>query len=257
MVMRWESVFALNFIIDYLLLLGTNRLCGYPPGWKRDAIAAIIGSIYSTLCLMPKFMFLGTAIWRILLLAIMSVIAFGASVSTVQRGAVFSLLGMAMSGVAVGLNMVGMIALLISVLGILVLCILGSHRGSGGASYVPVELQFGDKKIQATALYDTGNTLKDPVTGRSVLVIGVDIAHQLTGLTVHQLRDPVATASNAPLPGLRLIPFRTIDKSGGMLLGLQMANVRIGKRRGGTLVAFAPEKLSTNGAYQALTGGIV
>ena len=33
-------------------------------------------------------------------------------------------------------------------------------------------------------------------------------------------------------------------------------NVKIGNWQGSTLVAFAPESLSAEGAYQALTGGV-
>ena len=100
---------------------------------------------------------------------------------------------------------------------------------------------------------DTGNLLRDPITGRQVLVVGGDVALELTGLTQEQLRSPVE--SIGALPGLRLIPYRNVGNSSGFLLALRLQNVKIGKWKGSTLVAFAPEGLSSEGAYQALTGG--
>ena len=109
--------------------------------------------------------------------------------------------------------------------------------------------------MRMTALQDTGNTLCDPVTGRPVLVVGVEIAQQLTGLTQQQLRCPVEAIAEAPLPGLRLIPYRAVGQPSGLLLALRLQDVRIGNWKGSSLVAFAPDGLSREGAYQALTGG--
>jgi len=85
-------------------------------------------------------------------------------------------------------------------------------------------------------------------------VIGADAAQQLTGLTREQLLTPVETIGI--LPGLRLIPYHSVGSS-GFLLALRLRDVKIGSWRGSTLVAFAPERLSMEGAYQALTGGAI
>ena len=98
----------------------------------------------------------------------------------------------------------------------------------------------------------TGNTLQDPVTGQPVLVIGADAANRLTGLSREQLRSPVESLE--ALPGLRLVPYRTVGGS-GLMLARKYQNVKIGKWKGSQLVAFAPERLG--GGYEALTGGAV
>ena len=111
--------------------------------------------------------------------------------------------------------------------------------------------------MRLTALQDTGNSLIDPLTGRSVLVVGADVAKKLLGLTREQLSMPAEAIVSAGVPGLRLIPYRTVGQAGGMLLGLRLQDVKIGHWKGSSLVAFAPEGLSEEGAYQALTGGVV
>jgi len=250
-----DAVMMLNFLVDFFLLLGTNRLSGYPPGGKRAAAAAGIGGVYGGLCLLPGFRFLGSTLWRCVSLAVMSGVAFGWKRSALRRGVLFCLLSMALGGTVLFLGGGGATGLAGGVAGIALLCYFG-FRGSVGKNYVPVFLRYGRKNLQLTALRDTGNTLRDPITGCSVLVIGADAAAELTGLTQQQLRDPVATLQAASLPGLRLIPFRSVGNPGGMLLGLRLEEVRIGHQQGSRLVAFSPEKLSGSGEYQALTGGM-
>ena len=249
------AVALLNFLVDYLLLLGTNRLCGYPPGWGRAASAAALGGAYGAACLLPDFVFLSNIFWRILSLGLMGWFAFGFSKTAFRRWFIFALLCMAMGSIAQGLGSGGAVSVIASAIAIFGMCWLGFRDRPGSASYVPVELTYGDKLLRLTALCDTGNTLRDPVTGSPVLVVGAEVAQQLTGLTVQQLRSPVSAVVQSQMTGLRLIPYRTIGQSSGMLLAMRFSRVRIGNWRGSSLVAFAPENLSSDGQYQALTGG--
>lgn len=250
-----DLVMLLNFLVDFLLLLGTNRLCGYPLGGKRASLAALLGGIYAGLCMLPGFSFLGNFLWRTVSLGLMSCIAFGATKSALRRGVVFTLLSMAMGGISLFVNSRGFWSVAISAVGVCLLCLVGFQNKLGVQSFVPVELTYGEKKICLTALQDTGNTLRDPVTGADVLVVGADVAQKLTGLTRSQLRAPVEFLD--AIPGLRLIPYRTVGQGNGFLLALKLKDVKIGNRKGNTLVAFAPEGLHPEGAYQALTGGAV
>ena len=250
-----DLMIGLNFLVDFLLLLGTNRLCGYPAAPGRAALAAAFGGIYAGACLLQGFHFLGNTLWRTVSLVLMAVIAFGFRKSAFRRGVVFVLLSMALGGVALGLGNRSAASLAAAAGLILLLCVVGFRGTVGSAVYVPVELCYQDKKIRLTALRDTGNTLRDPITGRPVLVVGADTAQELTGLSRQQLERPVESIS--ALPGLRLIPYRTVGNGSGMLLAMKVPKVKIGSWQGSSLVAFAPEGLSMQGEYQALTGGAV
>ena len=54
-----DGVMLLNFLVDYLLLLGTNRLSGHPSDSRRLLASAVLGAVYSGACLLPGFRFLG------------------------------------------------------------------------------------------------------------------------------------------------------------------------------------------------------
>ncbi len=252
MVVYLDVLLILNFFVDFFLLLGTNRLAGYPPGIRRSALGAALGAIYGGACLLPGFSFLGNTLWRTVSLLLMGGIAFGFRRNAVRRCVLFYLLSMALGGVALGLGAGNLWTLIGAAFGVAALCIFG-FRNHFGKHFVTVELSYGGQTVTLTALQDTGNSLKDPLTGQQVLVIGPEAAQKLTGLTIDQIRDP-AKALTA-LRGLRLVPYRAVGRESGMLLALRMENVKIGSFRGSRMVAFAPEGLGENGEYQALTGG--
>lgn len=251
-----DMVILLNFLVDYLLLLGTNRLSGYPPGWGRTALGALLGSVYGGICLLPCFAFLSGFFWRILFLVLVGAISFGFTGSGLRRTAVFLLLSMALGGTAIAMGKGNLISLLGAATVLAVICAFGFRTKLGSVNYVPVELQYGRKHIRLTALYDTGNNLRDPVTGRPVLVVCAEIAGRLTGLTRQQLAAPLETISCGAYPGLRLVPYSSVGQPGGLLLAIRIPYVKIGNWQGSSLVAFAPEALSREGGYQALTGGL-
>ncbi|MBQ7800761.1 MAG: sigma-E processing peptidase SpoIIGA [Oscillospiraceae bacterium] len=252
-----DLVVFLNFLVDFLLILGTNRLAGYPPGAGRGALAAALGGIYAGLCLVPGFAFLGNRLWRLVSLTGMAVLAFGWNRSALQRGAVFVLLSMALGGIALGMGNGTFWMLLVSAGAVWLLC-RASFRGNlGGREYVPVELTWQERTLSLIALRDTGNTLRDPLTGEQVLVAGADVARELLGLSEHQLLHPVETLASGVLPGMRLVPYRAVGQPGGMLLAVRFPRVKVGNYTGNYLVAFAPQVLGRGEVYRMLTGGVV
>ena len=252
-----DVVIALNFLVDFLLLLGTNRLSGHPPGVLRSALGAVLGALYAAVCLLPGFRFLMNFFWRSASLSLMAVVAFGWSRSALRRGGLFLLLSFALGGAAAGIGSGGFFTLLPCALGIWLLCALGFGRGTAGREYVSMTIHGVNQPVSLIALRDTGNFLRDPVTGEQVTVVGPEQAARLTGLAPEQLRDPLQTIASAPIPGLRLIPYHSVGQPGGLLLALRFRDVRIDGKRTEAVIAFAPWVFGKGECYQALTGGSV
>lgn len=247
-----DLVVGLNFAVDLLLLMGANALAGFPISILRTSFAAALGGIYAGICLLPGFLFLGNLFWRLVTLVLMVVIAFGLQRSAIRRGILFVFLSMALGGMALGIGNGGMAALITAAIALVCMCLLG-FRGRVGQHYASVSLRMGQNRRVLTALYDTGNTLTDPVTGRQVLVVGSDVAKDLMGLSQKQLSDPFSTMIH--VPGLRLIPYRAVGQPGGMLLAAKMDEILVDGRVSDMIVAFAPDRLG-NGEFSALAGGI-
>ena len=250
-----DLVMVLNFLVDFLLLMGANRLSGCPSGIPRCCLAAAAGGVYAGVCMLPGFTFLGNTFWRIVILSSMAVMGFGLDRSAVQRGILFVFLSMALGGVAMGMNGPSSFTLILAALALAVMCLWGFRGRLRGQNFVPVELKLNGQTYRLTALCDTGNTLKDPITGHQTLIVGADVAQRAVGLTPRQLNDPIGTVASGCVSGLRLIPYRAVGRPNGMLLACSFDEVKIDGKIAGRVVAFAPDNIDSSGVYQALTGG--
>lgn len=242
------------FSVDLLLIMGTNLLCGYPIELVRSGLAALYGGIYSGVCLVSNVDYLNTFPCFVGILTLVGLIAFGVSLDSVRKCGIYILLNLALNGLAQNLGTQGFGATMLGAISLFVLCAVGLRGRFCGKTYIPVELSYNNRNITITALKDSGNDLRDPITGKSVLVIDVDAAENLIGLSRQQLCCPVDAIGM--LPGLRLIPYKSVGGS-GFLLAMRLSDVKVGSWKGSGLVAFSPEVLSAEGSYQALTGGII
>jgi stage II sporulation protein GA (sporulation sigma-E factor processing peptidase) len=161
---------------------------------------------------------------------------------------------LALGGIAVGFGNESYWMPVIAVGILWLLCRRVFSSGAEGKEYVPVRITHEGNMVSVIALKDSGNSLRDPVTGESVMVIGAQTAMHLIGLNKEQLSSPMETLTGSSIRGLRLIPYRSVGGS-GMLLAKRFPNVQIGDRKGSALIAFAPEAIGRGEGYQALTGG--
>ena len=247
------AVMLLSFAVNFLLLLGTARLAMEHPGTGNLLTASLLGAAYAGACLLPELRFLRGTAFRLGSLAGISVLAFGWNRGTWKKGGIFVLLTMALGGTALA---VGRGADWMLLLYALVVCLVGRIAFGTDRRLLPVKISGGGKTVELTALMDTGNELRDPITGERVLVVGAKAAQTLTGLSESRLRDPLNTMEAGLLPGLRLIPFRTVGAQTGLLLAMRFPSVKIGGRDRPGIVAFAPRDLEGE-SYQALVGGFV
>ena len=253
MVIYLDLVLGLNFLIDLLLILGTNRLCGFPAALGRSSVAAVLGAVYAVGALLPGFSFLRSTLWRVVFLSLMGIVAYGWNRSAWKRTGIFLLLSLALGGAAQGLNHRGTPALLLSASSVWILSRVGFGGAVGGKSYIPITVRWGDRTAMVIALKDTGNSLRDPVTGEQVLVFGPEEARKLLDLQRDMLKDPLAAIGM--IPGLRLIPYHAVGNPAGFLLAKRFEDVKMGQKHGSALVAFAPETIGKGQVFQALAGG--
>lgn len=241
-------VMVVCFGADGMLLQAAGALAGKRVPWGNTGLAAALGALYGGACLLPGFAALGGGLWRLAALGLMGLVAYGWAPGAVS---LFCVLDLACGALALAMG--GPLRMLLAALTVALLCLAGAL---GKKRPVPVELYWQDRRERVLALQDTGNGLYDPVTGQQVLVVGPQVAFRLLGLSPEQLKSPVETLTLAPLPGLRLVPYRAVG-GGGLMLALRLPKVRMGGVTKSALVAFAPEGLDGKEKFEALTGGII
>lgn len=229
------------FLVDSLLLSATGKLLGGRSRPVRILLGALTEAVFAGISMIPGFSFLHHILWHLCILGMTALFTFGFSM---RKWILFSLLHLSLGRLSGTEG--DMTSMLLGAAGIAFACmVIGKEN-----KFVPVELTYAGRTVTLTALRDTGNMLRDPITGEQVLIIGADAAQKLTGLTEAALRDPVGTMGR--LPGLRLIPYQTVGNA-GFLLALPMQSVKLGNQRVNTLVALSPRIFDHH--YQALTGG--
>ena len=139
-----------NFVVNFLLILGTDRLSGFPPSLCRVSLAAGVGGVYGGLCLVPSFYFLGHYLWRVVALIATGVVAFGCDLGAARRCVIFLVLCMALSGLVWSVGNVSAPVVLVSAVALNVLCYIGFRGRIGCQEYVKVELNFGGKRLPLT-----------------------------------------------------------------------------------------------------------
>ncbi len=193
--------------------------------------------------------------WRIIFFIIMNVVTFGVGKNTILCSMVYLIFNLSLGG------MIGLCennSFVISVVSAIILyffVLITRKIVNMTGGIVSIRIRTGTKELNLKALRDTGNELRDPVSGENVLIVGAKEASELSGLSLRQIKEPIQTMLSSPKTGMQLIPFRTVDQSGKMMLAMRYPDVWISGEKRSTIVAFAPNDFGTV-RYQALAGGL-
>lgn len=250
-----DLVLILNFAMNFFLLFGAGLASGYYPRLGRLSLGAAVGAVYAGLTYLPQIGFLTGTFWRGIFFFLLLTAAYGFERQAVRPGLIFLLLSFALGGALERLSTPSFLALLGAAA---ILCVLCRVLRGSGQVLVPVRMESGGRQVQLTALKDTGNTLKDPISGEPVLIVQRSAAEKLlpAGIPCGEVTAALTALQNAaPQVKPRLVPYRAVGREQGMLLAMRCDRVTIGGREAGTLVAFTDTVLSQRGQFQALTGG--
>ncbi len=274
---------ALSFLMDYLLLWAAAKATKLPFRASRLAAGALAGSTYFVLCYLSERGAVGSAgwlrTWPFVLAAsfLMILLAFHPmsgrrflrltgyfyAISLVSGGA----------GIAAGYALGWGVAwrLLVAIAAALAAAELGwgvVQKSLWERLYhVPLEIVLFGQRAATTALLDTGNRLKDPVSGAPVAVVEHKvIAHLLP----EELEEVVRRMERGDLSEVgrlltsaewsarfRVIPYAALGKENGLLVGFRPDEVRVNVegrhvRLERVVVGIYHKSLDPDGAYQAL-----
>lgn len=109
--------------------------------------------------------------------------------------------------------------------------------------FCTVILQGESEELQITALIDTGNGLREPVSGRSVSILEEEV--------FRKMKDRLLPEK------LKVIPYHSVGKTHGIMMGMEVSNIKIRTDDGEKvlpegILAMYQGRLSESGSYQMI-----
>lgn len=255
MVVYWDLLALWDFVIDYLLLLGTARLAGRAVPRARLAVSAAFGAAYSLAALALRL-----PAWTIAAaMCAMCALAFAKTGRRVKLTLLFALLACALGGgvLLLGRTCGGMERLARGIVYarlpwgvfftasglsyLLLTLVFHGDAKHGGGEFVRACIEYGGRQVEVRLFRDTGNALTDPLTGE-----GVPVIEKNALLPLFERGNDTGAAYNT---------FTTLraQTAGGdtVLEAFRCDKLTIGGRSlGARLIALSPETFG--GAYQGL-----
>ena len=123
-----------------------------------------------------------------------------------------------------------------------------------------VKIFCGENCARLCALVDTGHSLRDPLSSCPVIIAEAECLKNFIpeGLEQGNLSEVIQAAENTGLGGrLRMIPFESLGKQHGMLVGFRPDRIEITRDKStfsvrDVIVGIYGLRLSADGAYQGL-----
>ena len=268
-----DTLFMMNTVINYLLLLATAKICAVSASRLRMGAAAALGGVYAVFAAMPWAQFLAEPPVILGAGIVIILAAFGGEARIIRLALVFFAVSAAFAGMALAASLIGgepggMIvrmsfgALVLSFAVCYAVVTLVFRRAGGNrGGIVPLVVRQGKRELRLRALVDTGNSLIDPTTGMPVAVTGAPDAMRLfpgdVRAAVGDLHERGAVTVMETLGEnsmrFRLIPYSAVGVPDGMLLAFKPDEITVnGRHKRGMLLAISPNSVSDNGTYSAL-----
>ncbi|MBU5434511.1 sigma-E processing peptidase SpoIIGA [Pseudoflavonifractor sp. MSJ-37] len=277
-----DALVLLNGVMDYLLLLAAGRVAGEPLRRLRLGAGALLGGLYAGAVFLPGLGFLAHPLCRLGAAVLLLLTAYGGSRRLLRVSLVFFAVSAAFGGGIFAAALLGgrgmglrngvlfwsgmdLRVILLSAAGCYALLgvVLRRSAGDSPRTLRTAVVRLEGRSVSLTTLVDTGHTLTDPVTGRTVLVAeGERLRALFPPEAVPEpadLRDPVRgleRLGSGPLgKRLRLLPYRAVGVEQGLLLAVRTDGVRVGEEEmGALLAALSPTPVSDGGCCSALIG---
>ena len=258
-VLYLDRLIAVNFLIDYCLLLAAGRVCGAHLRRWRFALAALLGAAYAGLGVLPGWGWLLHPAMKIALGCLMALIAFGGEAGLARCTAVFFAVAALFGGGVYAASLlagtdplrgsVAPLTLRVFALSFAVcytaVALLFRRRAKQNARVVrPVTVRFEGREAHIPGWRDSGNELHDPVTGQAAAVAD---RRALASLLPELPDDPVAAFERLQGRGtFRLLPYRAVGVN-GLLLAFRPDELEVDGKKEDLLIALSPTPVGEGG----------
>lgn len=286
-----DVVLIENLIMNYIILLATGLILKTKLKHLRLIIASLLGAIYSIVAYINFLEIYSNFFLKILLSVIIVYIAFNPQTmkkmwksilifyltSFVFGGAAFALIYiirpqdiLMKNGLFLGtypLKTV-ILAAIVAFIVIITAFTIVKTKVTKKDMFCNIEIKLNGKILKTKALIDSGNMLKEPITNIPVVVIERSLLYEYLPKEILNHLDDIIGGDLEKIPEeirnqyisrLKLIPFSSLGKQNGMLIGIKPEYLKIIKeeqeiKKENVILGIYNKSLTKKGEYRALMG---
>ena len=287
-----DVVLIENLCMNYIILFATSYILKIKQKHIMMILSSLLGGIYAIATYMGVLKIYSNIFFKIILSIIMIYLAFTPNTIKllIKELIFFYLISFVFGGCAFALlyfikpqnilirngSYVGTYPIKIAILGgivgftiiVVALKLIKSKLRKKDISY-EITIWLGEKNITTTAILDTGNMLKDPITLMPVIIVEKET---LKEILPNSILDNLKNIIGGDVPKevyedenlkyitrFKVIPFKSIGKENGMLLGFKADKVTIKQEEKikiitKVIIGIYDYKLSKKDEYHALIG---
>ena len=281
-----DIIFLENIFMNSIILLATGVILKAPIRILRNLIASTIGSIYAIIIYVSNIAIYSNFFLKLVLSFAIIYVAFKPVniKSFLKYVVIFYLTSFTFGGVAFALLyfvspqdillqdgvLIGTYPMKIilagGILGFIIITISFKNikgRLNKKDMFCNITLNSSNKKTKITAIIDTGNFLRDPITKIPVIVVEKDKLNELLPEIILDNVTNIINGKNVELgeyaSKIRAIPFKSLGKENGLLLGIKMDEVEVeyqdtNYQIKNVIIGIYNGTLSRNGKYSGLIG---
>lgn len=271
-----DILFFVNLMINTVILTASASLLRIKYSPPRLFLGALTGAVYACIIFFPEVHILYTFIFKIIMAVVISVISFSpksfkqaVKQTAVFFGttAVFGLFTLAtLYFTDVGIKLGGVISNGVFYFNIPILYLAASCTAAYAAiisvqkflkkssvrNYTDITIINRGKSVELKALVDTGNMLRDPLSGKTVMIVETKAAAPLFEYDIEKIASEDSDLDALP-QGFRVIPFSSLGNKNGVLIAFVPERILTNDRElKNTIAAFYNSTLSKSHEYNAL-----
>ena len=286
-----DVVLLENIVMNYIILLATGIILRTKIKHLKIIIASVLGAIYSVVAYISDLKIYSSLFIKLLLSVIIVYIAYNPQnlkklfkcilifylTSFAFGGAAFALIYilkpqeiLMRNGLFLGTYPLKTIILgaIIAFLVIITAFSIVKSKISKKDMFCEIEIELNKTKIKTRAMIDTGNMLKDPITNMPVVVVEKsllyecmpkEILNNLENIIGGDFEKVPENIRNEYISKLKLIPFSSLGKQNGMLIGIKPKYLKITQDeeeniKENVIIGIYTKSLTKKGEYRALIG---
>ena len=247
-----DIVLLENVLMNILIIYLANYLSKRKTTFYKICISSIIGAVYYIILLLPENSFLNFYIYKIILSMIMVIIGFNNNnvfeyVSNIMFFYISSfVLGGAMYGIYYLISnntnfeyypfKIAVLSIIVVIIAIKNIAYYINLNTKLSKLIYQVDIYIENNMKRISAFLDTGNSLKDPISNKPIVVVNLDSIKEILPQNIYEIaKNEISDINNISNNKVHIIPYISVGNKNGLMLGYRANTIVVNLENGDKL----------------------